>query len=191
MRFFAVFVMMVLVSVPAFAEDKKQPPMTPVTKWMAAESAVVAKLSDEERDYYFILRNKYGLIRALRIVRDDVGRAVQECGLANPDMQDRMNVRYDAWRDSVDPILRDADRFLNAEIKTQKMVSRRTFNKMTELNDEAYDFQKSAIEKNVNTSAGSCERLLASMDRTEEDMLRLMSEILLPVEQIQEQGEEG
>ncbi len=178
------FFMALFFILPAYAQEEQpaaQPqPETPITKWMAAESAVVAGLDDQGKETYFILRNKYGLIRAIRIVKKDVGKAVQECGQANPDMQDQMHTRYNAWTDSVDPILRTAESYLKQEIKQQTVVELGTFMDMLDMNDEAYDFQQAAIDKKVVTTPEACNKLLLSMDRTEEDMLRLMQAVLLP-----------
>lgn len=178
------FLIALFVCLPAYAQEEQaaaQPqPETPITKWMAAESAVVAGLDDQGKETYFILRNKYGLIRAIRIVKKDVGKAVQSCGQANPDMQDQMYKRYAAWTDSVDPILRTAESYLKQEIKLQTVVELGTFMDMLDLNDEAYDFQQASIEKEPVTTAEACKNLLISMDRTEEDMLRLMQAVLLP-----------
>lgn len=180
------FLFTLMLAFPAFAQDEKKEeaeqskPETPITKWMAAESAVVAELDTQGKETYFILRNKFGLIRAIRIVKRDVGNAVQECGQANPDMQDTMTKRYEAWTNAVDPILKTADAYLKQEIKHQEIVDGDVMDEMLELNDEAYEFQENAIEKRVVTTADACTQLLQSMDRTEEDMLNLMQQVLLP-----------
>lgn len=180
-------ILCVFISFPVLAEEAKKNEEekvadTPITQWMAAESEVVEALDNQDKESYFIMRNKYGLIRAIRVVKQDVGNAVQECGQANPDMQDNMNARFDAWTDSVDPILIKADAFLKQEIKEQTIVEGRVLRKMLDLNDEAYDFQQAAIEKTVITTPEACQGLLESMDNSEEDMLRLMRGILLPTQ---------
>lgn len=188
MRILSLFMLVLLgFATPVMAEDADKPkPDTPITRWLAAESEVVKGLDDAQKDTYFILRNKYGLIRAIRIVKRDVGNAIQECGQANPDLQDPMTKRYKSWTESVDPILKTADAFLEQEIKEQKVVSQDTFQKMLDMNDEAYDFQQDAIEKTVVTTPEACNKLLKSMDETEEDMLRLMQGVLLPEHLIRE-----
>lgn len=188
--FLSCLVASMLVSLPAFAEENNAEKQTPITEWLAAESAVVEPLSNTQKETYFILRNKYGVIRAVRIVKRDVGEAVQKCGLANPDIQDKMTARFKDWTNNVDPILKTAEAYLEQEIKAQTVVEDDVFEDMLEMNDEAFEYQESLIEKEPVTSLEACERLLKSMDDTENTMLQLMQEVLLPESVIREQTTE-
>lgn len=192
----AVFALIVALSLNFFhgsalaqesAEVEKQP-ITPITKWRAEESALIENLSDNDKQLYFILRNKQGVIRAIRVVKSDIGGAVQECGQKNPEIQDEMSTRFKGWKNSVDPLLKTADKYLKQEINEQGFVSKKDFKRVVKLNDEAFDYQESLADKNYVTTLEACKDLIKSMDNTEEDMLRLMQDVLLPSSVIKERG---
>lgn len=188
--FLPLVIAVLMLAVPAAAQEVKKEPtseasaaqeQTPVTEWLAAETAVVDGLADQAaKETYFILRNKYGLIRAVRVVKRDVGNAVQACGQQNPEIQDKMTQRFKDWTNAVDPVLKTAEGYLKQEIDTQSVVSADTFRDMLKLNDKAFNFQESKIEKRPVTELTACEKLLASMDRTETEMISLMQQTLLP-----------
>jgi hypothetical protein len=188
MRILFSLIVFMMIAAPSYAEDKPKKEETPITEWLEAESAVVEGLDQQGKETYFILRNKYGVIRAVRVVKRDVGNAVQKCGQANPDIQDKMNTRFKDWSNNIDPILKTAEAYLEREIKQQTVVSEDTFEDMLDLNDEAFEYQEDLIEKEPVSSLEACEKLLKSMDKTESDMLRLMQTILLPESVIREQG---
>ena len=189
LSFFLSLFLLVAAGPPAFAEEEKKVEDTPVTEWLAAESEVIEGLEDRAaKETYFVLRNKYGIIRAVRVVKRDIGNAVQACGQRNPDIQNQMNTRFKEWRHAVDPILKTADTYLNQEIREQTVVKASVLRDMLDLNDDAFDYQEGQIEKRPVTEKEACLRLLESMDRTEDDMLKLLQDILLPETVIRERA---
>ncbi len=204
-----------LLAAPVFAQDKtknkpaekpvesvvkkKTPPAAapagqptgPVKDWIDAENAMIDPLSPKNQESVFILRNKYSIIRVIGIVERDVGNAVKSCGDKNPDMKKQMDDRYKQWKNSVNPIITTARKQLDKDIDGQKIVDVDQFRKVLKLNDKAYEFGDKQITKTPVTTPEACKGLLISMDRTEDEMITLLRQTLLPEEVIRKRGIEA
>jgi len=198
-----VFAIALSISVSAFAQDKKaEAPKesvvqaqaadeknTPITKWVAAENALIDPLSDKDKASFFILRNKHSIIRVIRVVERDVGSAVKACGDNNKDMKEGIDARFRQWQNAVDPILDTAQKQLDKDLKAQKLVDAKEAKRVLKLNDEAYEYGEKQITKRPVTSKEACENLVRSMDRTEDEMISLLQETLLPESVIRDRAE--
>ncbi|PZQ45898.1 MAG: hypothetical protein DI551_06130 [Micavibrio aeruginosavorus] len=153
---------------------------TPVTKWIAAENALIDPLSDKDKESFFILRNKYSMIRVTRVVERDIGAAVESCGDKNADIKAKMDARYKQWKNAVDPILDTAKKQLDKDLASQKIVDPKKAKNVLDLNDEAYVYSEKQITKMPVSTKEACENLLMSMDHTEDNMVTLLQQTLLP-----------
>ncbi len=198
------FVVLALTA-PAVAQDKpkeekvesvlkvkepKKAVSTPLKKWIDAENAMIDPLADVDKESIFILRNKYSIMRAVHVVKEDIGVAVKSCGSNNPDMKKEMDDRFSQWKSAVDPILNTAKKQLDKDIENQTIVDKKQFKEVLKLNDAAYDDGESKVTKKPVSSKEACEGLIDSMDRTEDDMIELLQETLLPESVIRKRGEE-
>lgn len=161
--------------------EKKAPvkQQADVQKWIAAENAMIDKLSADDKETVYILRSKYATMRAVRMVEGDVGLAVKSCGKANPDMESAMEGRFADWKKAVNPILDTANKQLQKDIDAQKIVSAKEFRSVMALQDKASDVQEKKIQKIPVSTKESCQGLLESMDRTEDDIIQLLRKTLL------------
>jgi len=171
-------------SVVAKSDDSivstKKKEVTPITVWIDAENAMIDPLSNADKESIFILRGKHSIIRTIGVVERDVGNAVKACGKANPDMKATMEDRFKQWKDAVDPIVDTAQKNLKGEIEKQNIVNADQFRKVLKLNDEAFDYGDKRTVKNPVSSPEACKLLLDSMDSTEDQMVSLLQETLLP-----------
>lgn len=174
---------------PAKLKPRENPEdNNPVQQWIAAENKLIDTLSNKDKASFFVMRNKHGVIRSVGVVRRDIGNAVKACGKANPGMKATMDTRFKNWEDAVLPVIDLADKFLKEEIETQKVVFPSDFKHVLKLNDKAYEYGESKIEKQPVTSEEACENLLESMDRTENKMVELLQDMLLPESVIRERA---
>lgn len=181
---FVLFSFILLFNFSAYAQEKKIEE-TPITKWIKAENKLLATLPTENQKVFFILRNKHSVIRTINIVHRDIKSAVKACGKENPEIKKEMNTRLNEWENSIFPILKEAEKFLKQELKEQQAFYATDYKHVTKLNDEAYKFSESKIEKKPVTSEEACRGLLESMDNTEDKLINLLQDILLPQEVIQ------
>ncbi len=189
-----------LLAPSAIAQQKdKAPPGVPTAtleqppalkRWIDAENALIKPLSDKDKESFFILRNKYSVMRVIKIVERDVGAAVKSCGEKNPDMKDKMTGRFDQWKSAVDPILDTAKKQLDKDINAQKIVDSGRVKEVLKLNDAAYEEGEKKVVKTPVTTKDACEDLLDSMDRTEDDMVKLLQQTLLTESVIRERAEQ-
>lgn len=191
-----------LLATPSLAQDKKEAPKesvvkaqttteknTPITQWIAAENKLLDSLPDKDKESFFILRNKHSIIRVIRVVERDVENAVKACGDNNADIKEKMDTRFRQWQNAVDPILDTAQKQLDKDLKNQKIVDAKEAKKILKLNDEAYEYGEKQITKKPVSSKEACEKLVASMDRTENEMISLLQETLLPESVIRERAQ--
>lgn len=191
MKYLSLILVMSLLSIPAAAQTAKQVEVnpqenTPVAQWMDAENKLIDTLNKTGKESFLILRNKHSAIRSVRIVERDVESAVKSCGKNNPDLKNDMDARFKQWKGSINPILKDAEKVLNREIEEQQLVYPADFRHVLKLNDKAYDYSEGMVKKEVVTTQEACRGLLDSMDRTEDRLVQLLQEILIPADVIRQ-----
>jgi iron-sulfur cluster repair protein YtfE (RIC family) len=192
----SLFILIALFITPAFAEDKKKEEetkkeiaSTPITEWIDAENKMVDSLPKGNQKVFFVMRNKHSVIRSIRVVHGDIKKAVTACGKENKDLKKPMADRLKDWEEVVFPILKDAEKFLKQELKEQEAFHISDYQHVMKLNDKAYEYSDSKIEKTPVTTPEACDKLLASMDQTEDKLIRLMQEILLPEAVVRKRAE--
>ena len=162
------------------AQSAAKGPTGATKKWIDAENKLIDPLGEKDKESVLILRNKYSYIQATRVVSRDVGNAVEACGKKNPDMKDKMSARYNQWRSAIDPILDTAEKQLDKDIDAQKVVDADDLRDVLDLHDEAYEASEKQVTKTPVTTREACEGTLASMDRTEDNLITILQQTLLP-----------
>ncbi len=165
----------------AFAQDKSSDE-TPITKWIAAENAMIDSLPEQNQKVFFVMRNKYNVMRSVRMVERDISNAVKSCAAENKEISDEINTRFDEWQNAINPIIKDAGDFLNQELKEQEAFHISDFKKVSKLNDKAFDFSEDQIKKKPVSSLKSCKSLIKSMNKSENQLVDLLQTILIPEE---------
>ena len=146
---------------------------------LAAAEEFMAEMDDVSKRHFSVLYGNYNLIKVVETVRDDVEMAVEACGEANPDMEEPLETRFDAWKDAVKPVLKEADANVNNMILAQDYSKPRDIKKFLKKIDKARDEQDDQVKKVPVTSAEACQSLLEKMDETEANMVRLLKMTLV------------
>lgn len=162
---------------------------TPITKWIDAENKMIDSLPKQNQEVFFVMRNKFSVIRSVKMVERDVGNAVKSCGKQNKEIKKGINQRFSEWKNAINPILKEADKFLEQELKEQEAFHVTDFKHITKLNDKAFAFSEKQIKKEPVTTLEACQKLMASMDRTEDQLVNLLQDILLPEEVVRKRLE--
>jgi len=178
-------------SLSAFAqkEEKIKTEETPISIWIKAENEMIDSLPKQNQQVFFVMRDKYNAIQSVRMVQRDVGNAVKSCAIENKELSTDIETRYKEWNGIINPILDDASKFLKKELKEQEAFYESDFNKITKLNDKAFLFSENKVEKTPITTLKACKALMKSMDRTEDKLVNLMQDILLPEEVVRKRLE--
>lgn len=172
------------------AQSAKAGPTGKLKEWMDAENKLIDPLSDKDKESIFILRNKHSMMKVTRVVEKDIENAVESCSKNNPDIKDKMNARFKQWQSAVNPILDNAEKQLEKDIEAQKIVDADAFEDMLDLHDEAYEEGEKQTVKQPVTTKEACEGLLASMDNTEDNMIQILQQTLLPESAIRKRAAE-
>lgn len=161
----------------------------PVQKWFDAENALIDPLSDRDKESFLLLREKYSIIKTIGIAEGDIGEAVKSCGKSNPDMKDKMEDRFKQWQGAVNPIIDTAKKQFDKDLAAQKVVDVKAAKNVFKLQDEAYAYNEKMTTKQYSTKKEHCESLLTSMDQTEDQMIKLLEQTLLPESVIRQKYE--
>lgn len=201
-KFFSFLIISAFLAIPALAaeapaktekavsaKEKKEAPKkeeaTPITKWRDAENKMIDPLNDLDMESIFIMRQKYGIIKTVGVVEKDVTNGVASCGKANPDMKAAMESRLAQWKKAVNPVVELANKNLMAEVDKQTIVDPAEFKKVLKLQDAAYVYGEKKTTKNYATGKDVCEALLESMNDSEDTLVGLLQDTLLPPSVIQ------
>ncbi len=126
------------------------------------------------------IRNGFGMIRAVGLVKKDVTKAVTACGRENPDMKEAITTRFDAWNGAIDSMLKKNQERMDESIHKVGFPDEKKVKKYLALVDKSAEYADSKIEKNIITTPEACGGLLESMDKTGPTMTELLDAIAWP-----------
>jgi len=137
------------------------------------------KLGEPELRHLYFIREGFGITRAVKMVRRDVGNAVKACGKDNPDMKPDMEGRYSEWTKAVDPVLAEQEAAIDTAVKAQNYVKPKEIKDYLKLIEQTADYANDNIDKRIVTTPEACESLLKSMDKTQKVVSDLVAGIKL------------
>ncbi len=180
--------MLMFASFPVLAEDKEDA--------ASSKPSVQQKLdeftqgfNEHERSHFLSIYSSYNLISVVEIVREDVETAIEKCADVNPDMEDALEERYEAWDDAIEPIMEEAESSLDNMIKVQDYASRGDIEDFFDLVEMYREEKTQDIDKMPVTTPEACEHLRSKMDETQENLTKLLRSTLvslppeLPIEE--------
>lgn len=176
-------------AIPAFAADEKKaddkkpaeaaaPAVNPYREQINAMARELAKeFGKDHAQALAQIRNGFGMLRAVKLVERDVGKAVDACGKANPDIGKDMKDRFGKWSGSVNPLIKKQQGAMDDAIHAAAFPDEKKVKSYLDLIDKAAEFADSQIEKNALTTPEACGNLRASMESTEPTMVDLLGGI--------------
>lgn len=182
---------------PAHAADEKAPADKDATMEQAAQDDAKAggnpylpKLQAKSKEigntldkfalaHLYTVREGFGVISAVEIVRRDVGDAVKACGKDNPDIKATMNERFSSWTGKVDPVIKDRQAAIDAAIRQQDYTPVKNVQDYLKLIKQTADYANRKMDKRIVTTPEACKGLLTSMDETEDVVSKLLGEVTM------------
>ncbi|MEZ5919092.1 MAG: hypothetical protein R3D66_04010 [Alphaproteobacteria bacterium] len=194
---FALIVVLALLSgspYTAFADEKAESAVEPVAPAEKNEVAEVPKvtlsfldfqkgLSSRDRQHFNILYANYSITGIVKMVRTDVGNAIEQCSSNNPDMADALNERYKKWDDAIEPVMTEADAMINNMLFAQDYADPKDIREIFKLIDDNRTQYQDEIKKVPVTTPEACEYLRNKMDETQETMTGLLEKALVGLPQ--------
>lgn len=154
------------------AEDSQAE--TPLDTLRLYTFELIDGMTEKQLQYVYVIRTRHGIVRAVEVVRRDVGKAVGLCGKAHKDMKTPLEARFTRWKDTVNPLLEDAQNVLERDIANQDFVKQDKIRKLLTLTTKAGDYTDSRTVKEIVTTPEACEFLLKNMDLTQKDLPELL-----------------
>lgn len=172
---------LLIASSPVHAADDE-----PQSRLDARTKQLMENLDQNQLRQLGAIRESHGTIKAVENVQDSVKKAVAACIAKNPDMADQMNSRYDNWRRALRPTMKQA------QGKLEKMILLQSFGKPSEVRsylkmfDDAVAASYAKVKSVPITEKAECEKLIASMDKTEDQLIEMITKNLALDQPIQQ-----
>lgn len=177
-------VMLMSFSVPAMAEaakDKAAPKVekeTPLTRLQEASEVMTKDLTKNKLLQFNAIETTYRTIRAVEDVQMSVTRAVTACGKANPEIKDDMDARLRDWKKALRPTMKKASSKLDKMVLLQDFSTASKVRGYLKMFDEAILYRNEGIKEVPATEKDACLKLKDSMDDTQEELVKLLTETL-------------
>lgn len=136
-------------------------------------------LTLQNQQAFFFLYTNYNMIQTVKTIRFELGKAVDACSDANPEMEKTMRDRYRIWTDSVDEVMTEAQGHINTMLFEQEYADEETVKGLLARADDLRIRQNEAENKVPVTSAEACEFMTEKMDETQQNMISLLRSTLL------------
>ena len=111
------------------------------------------------------------MVKVVEEVESSIGKAVKSCGDANTELKDRMDARFDAWNDAVDPVIKDVNAHINNMLFAQEYAKPKAIKKIFKLIDKTRKEHQDKVDKVPVSAAAECEALIKRMDKSQNNMM--------------------
>lgn len=163
---------------PAEPKKEQATPQTPVQKLDDATARMTEGLGKNELLQFRAIEQSYRTIHAVEDVESSVRRAVEACGQKNPDLREKMDARFQSWKDALRPTIKEAYKKLDKMILLQDFSEPSGIRKYLKLFDAAVAYKNQGVESKPVTEPQACLKLEKSMDETEKSLSSLLIETL-------------
>lgn len=146
------------------------------------EREIGTGLQEPELTHLYHIREGFGQIQAVSIVRRDVDTAVKACAKDNPDLKSDIEKRFSEWKNTVNPVIDEKQAAIDKAINEQTYTKSKDIKEYLKLFKDTAEYANKALDKGeINTSEEACKNLMKSMDRTEKVVAELLGDIeILP-----------
>ena len=181
MQYFRLFTFLTILALPSIsiAQDADEDAQKPRLDVVERAKEISEGLDQTQRRHFNVMYGNYNLIQVVEDVRDHIEMAVDKCGDENPDMEEAMDTRFEAWEDAVEPLIDEAEANVNNMIVAQDYMKPRDIRNFFDDIEDAREKQNDAVKKVPVTSAEACQTLLEKMDETQANMVRLLEATLI------------
>ena len=136
-------------------------------------------LKDDQKRHFLTIYGNYNLIKTVETVRGDVGRAVEACGEANPELKDKIAAKFADWKGDVNPVIEEAQSHLDNMVVVQDYLEAQQIHRLFRQIDETRHAVQGQVEKTPVTSAQGCNAMHDKMTETQETMVKLLRSTLV------------
>ena len=180
--------LLLTLTVPALA----QTPQTPVSPAVQSDNPHMQKAQDKavaiaktftpvELENLSVIKDAFGIIRAVRVTNKSVEATVKKCGTENPEMKAEMDEEYALWKNGVVTMMRDKEKIMKLSINDGRFSKPKDVTGFLDLIDKAAQYADDKMEKNILSTPSSCESLKKSMTRTSKKLEEMLGQLSFPI----------
>jgi hypothetical protein len=162
----------------AMAEEAVPVTNNPVTILDTASKDILKGLNENQVKQFSAINNSYSVIRTVEDVQQSIGRAVESCGVANPELKDGISGTFEAWKDTVRPVVKKARTKLDRMVLLQSFAPPSAVRDYLKKFDEAVIYRNQKINPTSIQKAEDCLKLQSNMTKTQKDIVSMMTETL-------------
>ena len=138
--------------------------------------------SKDESQRLVALRNGFGMVRAVEIVKTDITATVKLCDAANPSMKGDLDSRLAAWQNKVMPVVNDQEKRLQSSINKTNFSRPDDVRAFLDQLDKTAVYAKEQQDKSLTriTTPDACKSLAQSMDENGGKLVESLQKIRWP-----------
>ena len=128
-----------------------------------------------------VIKDGFGIIRAVKVTDTHVSAAVKQCGKDNPEMKTSMDAEYNDWNSGVVTTLNGKEKEMKAAINDGRFSKPKDVTAFLALLDSAAKYADDKMEKKIISTPSACESLQESMEDTAKTLEQMMAELKFPI----------
>lgn len=143
----------------------------------------LAKSFDKDQTIALVrIRDAYGMMRAVKIVETDVGKAVKECAEKHDSVKGDITAGFTDWQGAVHPLLTKNEKIMENVIDSAFFddTERTKIRAYLQLIDKSAAYADGKLNKQTISTLDSCKALVKSFDKTEKAVVNIMDDIKWP-----------
>ena len=140
---------------------------------------IMEGLDEEGISIFQIIRSKYGVVQAVKRVKDSVSQAVESCVKENSDIKDSMEREYSDWIDRIDPLLKESEKKLKDMMKLQRKISLVELQEYFALIDKEVEKREKELDAKPISNLKACMSMKKTMGVSKEKLAKLLEDELL------------
>ncbi len=129
--------------------------------------------------HFYMMYQNYNLIGTVKVVQEDVGNAINQCGVSNAGMKEKLMQRYEDWNNAVTPVVQEAQANVDNMIIAQDYTDPAKIRKAFKALDDARAATNASVDKRPVTSEKACKDLLEKMEDTQKNLVTLLRQTLV------------
>ncbi len=143
---------------------------------------IMADLDKEGVAVFQVIRSKYGVVQAVKRVKNSVSQAVESCIKENNEIKNSMEKEYSDWITRINPLLNESEKKLKDMMKLQRKISLVELQEYFDLIDKEAKKREKELNAEPISSLKACKNLKETMGRSKDKLAKLLEDELLLTE---------
>ena len=166
----------------ALAQSMQSMQDNPYLDDIRSNAETLAKnLNEQQVDDLSKLREAFGIVESIKIVRERIGKAVTGCSDAHADMSTDLSTRYTEWKDHVNPVIQTKEKTIKDKIFDEKRFDKpQAIWDYLMLINKAADHANEQRQLEIVTTQEACDGLYKSMTDTKTQITDVLERVEFP-----------